>query len=74
LAENKNNTSAAAAPTQYVLGAITGKEPKLTIQFKETKNQIQTAVCLAIAMGDFVFSLQKPEIPQDAYIPAIANP
>jgi hypothetical protein len=37
LAENKNNQSAAAAPTQYVLGAITGKEPKLTIQFKETK-------------------------------------
>ncbi len=37
LAENKNNQSVAAAPTQYVLGAITGKEPKLTIQFKETK-------------------------------------
>jgi len=25
-------------------------------------------------MGAFVFSLQKPEISQDAYIPAIANP
>jgi hypothetical protein len=37
LAENGNNQSAMAAPTQYVLGSITGKEPKLTIQFKESK-------------------------------------
>lgn len=54
LVENKNNQSVAAAPTQYVLGAITGKEPNLQSSSKRLKSNSDSRMS-GYSYGRFCF-------------------